>query len=412
MFERRVPYLFFLLIAIWCGMMPNLATAQNLFLEECFVGGVTTGGANTLGGAEGSACEIKWEDDYILKSAYAITYRYGFPENHSILINGVEVIRSMADQVGPEQVEEFLGNQAFAVHIQNVSDLLTLSDGTIEIDLPVQPAVPLIVNQGYWGVHLMILYESPSITDPVCVRIYTADQSQESGQSYVFEKPEFAFDTPVLFSIYSDRLSEFESDRSRIQINDQTLGDIWTDDLFSGASTGVQGTFYYENSEAFGLNGDTANNQVLRHDGTAIINEYLNANVNQSIDLFRVENFPTFYGNPHPAFLLTYTPECTVLEDEATRTYSFCRGDTIQLEAPAGYDSYLWSDNEGLSDVSIPNPLCFVDSSQWYTLTMTVTDGSTCNQTIPVFVEVYDNPVPASLTVRASLCPANTGEIL
>jgi hypothetical protein len=390
----------------------HLAKAQNLFLEECFVGGVTTGGANTLGGVEGSICEIKWDDDYVLKSAYAITYRYGYPIDHTIAINGIEVVRNMADQIGAEIEEENTATRAFAVHIQNISDIISIEGNTLTIDLPVQPIISPISNEGYWGVHMVILYESPSITEPVCVRVYTADQSQESGQSYVFEKPDFAFDTPVLFSIYADRISEAESDRSRVRINNQTVGDIWTDDLFSGASTGVQGTFYYENSETFGLNGDTANTQVLRHDGIAVINDYLSPDVNQSLDLFRVENFPTFGFNPHPAFLLTYTPQCTVNESPAPHSYSFCRGDTITLEAPAGYDTYQWSASEGLSDAAIPNPLCFADSSQWYTLTMTSADGSTCDQTIPVFIEVYDNPVPASLTVRASLCPANTGEII
>jgi hypothetical protein len=390
----------------------HLAKAQNLFLEECFVGGVTTGGANTLGGVEGSICEIKWDDDYVLKSAYALTYRFGYPLNHPISINGIEVVRGMADQIGEEILNENTATRAFAVHVQNISDLIGINGNTLTIDLPVQPIISSIPNEGYWGVHVVILYESPSITESVCVRIYTADQSQESGQSYAFEKPNFVSDTPVLFSIYSDRLSEAESDRSRVRINNQTVGDIWTDDLFSGASTGVQGTFYYENSETFGLNGDTANTQVLRHDGIAVINDYLSPEIDQSLDLFRVEPSSNLGNNVHSAFLISYTPECTIVEESAPRNYSFCRGDTIELEAPAGYDAYQWTEGGGLSDAAIANPLCFADSSRWYTLTMTSADGSTCDQTIPVFIEVYDNPVPASLTVRASLCPAHTGEVI
>jgi PKD repeat protein len=413
MFERRTPYFFFLLIAIWCGLIPNFATAQNLFLEECFVGGVTTGGANTLGSVEGSLCEIRWEENYSLRAAYAITYRHGQPGADTMSVNDTPVIWNSSNQFGEEQPEINPGTLYYATHVKDITQTIVINGSTVSVDIPANEVDQVLVGQGFWSIHVVLLYEAPQLTEPVCLRIYTADQPQENiGQTYQFEKPTYNESEPLLFSIYSDRISEFESDRSRILLNSQILGDIWCDDLFSLASHGVQGTFYYENSEAFGLNGDTANTQVLKHDGIAVINDYLSNDLEQTLQLFRVENFPTIGTNIHPAFLLTYTPECTVLEDEATRTYSFCHGDTIQLEAPVGYDSYLWSDNEGLSDVTIPNPLCFVDSSRWYTLTMTSADGSTCDQTIPVFIEVYDNPVPASLTVRASLCPANTGEII
>ncbi len=76
----------------------HLAKAQNLFLEECFVGGVTTGGANSAGSLEGSICEIKWESDYTLRAAYAITYRYGRPENHSMFINDTPVFWNQSNQ--------------------------------------------------------------------------------------------------------------------------------------------------------------------------------------------------------------------------------------------------------------------------------------------------------------------------
>jgi len=389
----------------------GLLQAQNLFLEDCFIGGVTTGGANTFGSAESSVCKIKWEEDYSLKAVIAITHRYGYPPNHKVVVNGDSIQWDMNSQFGEEIEEENPGVQAFAVHAQYITDIVTIDTDSLIIDLPPQE-LGAIANQGYWPIHLVILYTSPQITAPVCIRIYTANQSQESPQLYSFIKPEILLDTPVLFSIYSDRITEFEMDRSRIRLNGVVLGDIWTADLFSDSDFGVQGTYYYENSLAVGLNGDTANNSVFKNDGIAVVNEYLNEDLNQSLELFRVTNMPTFGANPHPAFLLTYTPECTVSEDEAPRTYSFCRGDTVELQAPEGYDTYQWAEAEGLSDTSIPNPLCFVDSSQWYTLTMSATDGSICNQTIPVFVEVYDNPVPASLTVRASLCPANTGEII
>ncbi|MGB6036697.1 MAG: hypothetical protein WBG42_10560, partial [Cryomorphaceae bacterium] len=70
-----------------------------------------------------------------------------------------------------------------------------------------------------------------------------------------------------------------------------------------------------------------------------------------------------------------------------------------------------WSSVNGLSDPSIPNPFCFVDTSRWYSLRVESEDGGFCNLTIPVFITVEDIPKPEDLSVRSSICPANTGRV-
>ncbi|MCH2216429.1 MAG: hypothetical protein MK086_14785, partial [Flavobacteriales bacterium] len=385
--------------------------SQNLFLEDCFVGGVTTGGANTLGGVEGSVCEIKWEEDYTLRSAHAITYRLGYPLPHQITINGQAIIRDFESQFGDEIEKQNPAAEAFAVHILDLTDEIAIDNELLIVDLPVQPILGNIPNEGYWGVHVVVTYESPTIQEPVCLRIYSANQTQEAPQVYSLDTPNYFMDSPVLLSIYADRLSESSSDRSRVILNTSSVGDIWTTDLFTGASTGVQGTFYYENGVAQGLNGDSANNQMFQNDGIAIVNDFFIDNVEQTLELFQVEPNPNLGNNIHAAFLLVYTPECEVSTSEIPRSYSFCRGDTVQLESPTGFDTFLWSDADGLSDPTAANPLCFADTSRWYTLTASASDGGFCDQTIPVFVEVYDIPKPRQIITRASVCPANTGVI-
>lgn len=405
-------YLTLLLLALLslCGLQRKL-TAQNLFLEECFVGGITTGGANTIGAVEGSICEIGWASENEIRSVYAITYRYGRPNDHTIYINDTPINWNLNNQFGNELEEESPDSRYFAIHIENVTNSIQISENILSIDLPQQNFNPSILNEGYWSVHVIILYESPEITEPVCLKVYTASQDQESGQNYTFEKPNFRSDTPVLFSIYSDRLSDFESDKSRIILNDQTLGDIWTQDLFSLAAHGVQGTYYYENSEAVGLNGDTANTRVLKHDGIAEINDFLDDDSEQTVELFRVSNIPIYGGNPHPAFLLTYTPDCEVVAEDMPRQYAFCRGDSVQLAALPGYDNYAWSSAEFISDSAVANPWCTADSSRWYTVRMWSDDGGVCPQTIPVHVEVRQTPRAHNVFTRSSSCPNPTGEV-
>lgn len=381
--------------------------AQILFAEECFTGGVTVAGISIDGAGLARTCEIKWEDDFILRRAYAITYRYGRPEPYTIFINNSPVTWNIESQAGPEQIESHPSQNYFAPHVKDVTENIIINNQLISVDFPE------IESSNYWnyfGIHVVILYESPSITDYVCSRIYIANQNQEVGQSYQFLKPIFKTNTPVLFSIYADRLTELETDRSRISLNNNVIGDVWSPDLIPITTFGVHGTFYYENEECFGLNGDTANTTVYKHDGIAVINQYLTSDPIQDLSLFRVESAPWGGANPHPAFTLTYTPECPVTDVDIQRTYAYCRGGEVQLTAEAGYENYEWTPTEGLSDASIANPVCSRDSSGWYQVRMSNADG--CSQTIPVHVEVSDYPVPEDILVSASVCPQNTGAVV
>jgi len=386
--------------------------AQVIFAEDCFVGGVQAAGHSTVGSMVGGSFNINWQENFSLRRAYAICYRYGRPEPHTFHVNNSGLTWSMITQAGPELIQQNSATDFFAVHALDITDDLTIIGSSVSIDLPPQMFYDQNPNWGWWGVYIVILYESPAITTEVCTQIFLADQSQDFPQNYVFNKPQFDENNPVLFSVYSNRLASFYEDATNISLNNASLGDIWTSDLVSPIpSSGVQGHFFYQNGMAEGLNGDTANNRVHMHDGIAIINDYLSEESEQNLNLTPI-SFPNVVANPHPAFLLTYTPECNVVAEEMPGHYDFCRGDSVQLTALSGYDTYTWSKEEGLSDSTIANPWCSADSSGWYTLSMESDDGGLCPQTIPVFVEVYDNPIPDPLTVKASVCPANTGRVI
>ncbi len=393
--------------------IPRNMEAQILFSEECFIGGVTTAGLDNIGSGFANRVQIKWEADYTLRRAYAITYRYGRPAEHNMIVNGVEVIWNLQNQAGPEQIEINSFSQFFAPHVQNISDHLQVTNDTLIVDFPPQEFYDFAWNWGWWGIYVLIFYESPSITTEVCNRIYIANQSQVTPQNYTFQKPEFISDTPINFAIHSSRLSPFYSDATKIRLNNTEIGEIWGPDLVSPpAYAGVQGHFFYHNSIVEGLNGDTANFTVHGQDGIAIINQYLNSgSPNQNIQFVR-STFDMDGGfNPHPSFNLTYTPSCTVPPGEMPRTITYCRGESAELNAIPDYENYAWSSTEGLSDSTINNPFCTADTSRWYTVRMWNDDGNVCPQTIPVFVEVGDIPRPSPLSVSKTGCPNNSGRI-
>lgn len=380
-------------------------------------------GCDNLGSGLNIKGKIKWETNYKLKAAYALTYRYGRPVPHGMWLNGVEVEWNKANQAGPELNELHPNAVYFATHAKDITNLIVINTDTIIIDFPDQDYQG--ANTGWWGIYVVILYESPDITEEVCNRIYVADRSQETLQSYHINTPAYNTESPVLFAIHSGRLTGVINDESRVVINGQTVGDInGADSLVPMKSSGVQGHYYYENGIAGGLNGDIANNTVESQDGIAIINEYLIPNNElQNIILYRVH--PHNYGgyNPHPSFNITYTPTCSVSTGEMLRSYSNCflqsptpgqpdYTEPIELSAIPGYDHYAWTPAAGLNDSTLANPVCVADSSGWYRVSMWNDDDAVCAQTIPVFVTVGKVPRPNKLQVLPSSCPTNTGKII
>ncbi|MCZ4407693.1 gliding motility-associated C-terminal domain-containing protein [Cryomorphaceae bacterium 1068] len=385
-------------------------------MEECFTGGVTAAGRTGTLGATNGTFQIKWEEDYILRKAIALTYRYGRPMDNEIILNGVSVPLNMSSQIGDEQPDgPFV--ELFAVNGIDITDLVEITDNSISVFLDgFDDTIP--VNTGWWSVMCVFLYESPTVDQPMCLRVYTADRTQYAPQEYSFATPLFDNDKDFGFSLYSDRVGADESDRSIVGINSEFLGNIGGSDATNPMSGfndgGVRGHFYYENGELFGLDDDVPNNTVDESDGIAVINGYLVSDVQQDLYLSAL-SYPINFGrfNPHPAFFLTYTPDCTDLPDLGSlqRAYDFCRGDTIQLTTTTEYDTHSWSTSTGISDSTLSNPLCFADSSQWYTVTMWNEGEEGCSQTIPIFVEVNAIPRPASLNVNPSSCPDPTGLI-
>jgi PKD repeat protein len=165
------------------------------------------------------------------------------------------------------------------------------------------------------------------------------------------------------------------------------------------------------------LDDDVPNNTVEDTDGIAVINDYLIDGPTQEIYFSPVNPDPDDRFNVHPAFFITYTPDCDFLPDlsDIPRTYSFCRGESIELEAAEGYDHYSWSTSlgtsDGLNDSTLANPICSADTSLWYTVRMWNEDEEGCSQTIPVFVEVNTVPAPEAIEIAPSVCPPATGEI-
>jgi len=107
---------------------------------------------------------------------------------------------------------------------------------------------------------------------------------------------------------------------------------------------------------------------------------YTNVNPNNETIWYRITNTDTGCHN-EGSFNLMVHPLIMINMDE---TYKFCLGHHIQIDAPAGFVSYLWSTGETTRDISVNSPC---------QLNLTVTDANGCSNSKTITVEASDKAV-------------------
>src|SRR4030095_3650815 len=85
-----------------------------------------------------------------------------------------------------------------------------------------------------------------------------------------------------------------------------------------------------------------------------------------------------------------------------------CAGMPVQLNASGGIE-YSWSPSQGLSDVSISNPVAIVSSSTTYIVT--VTDVNNCSADDDVHIEIT-TPLITSISGDTSICKGTSAQLL
>ena len=124
---RRVYIILLALFSLCEGLQ-----GQNLFFEECFVGGVTAAGRTSQGLLNGKF-KIHWEENFDLKKAFALTYRYGRPSEKNIILNGIPFSLNLNSQVGEELSDAQEIIDYFAVHAIDITESIQITDDSISV---------------------------------------------------------------------------------------------------------------------------------------------------------------------------------------------------------------------------------------------------------------------------------------
>ena len=121
----------------------------------------------------------------------------------------------------------------------------------------------------------------------------------------------------------------------------------------------------------------------------------------------------TYVVNATDIFGCTVADSVTVIVNplpnaNAGNDIGLCIGDSIQLNASGG-DTYLWSPNDSISNINIPDPIVFpIDTS---TYTVTVTDSNSCVNSDSIIVTVH--PLPnVSAGADDTICMGDTIQLI
>ncbi len=385
------------------------STAQQLFHQDIYYGGVTAAGFSTGIGAwwPEDTITVNIEPGSTIRNAWMFVYSMGHPDEHSIVLDGelIEVdtnIHLISTFTNPNPQSNPV--RLYAVNIKNIVEP-SKNKYPIEILNIDEP-----INWGWWSPILYIEYENSTL-DKVSTSLWYNDLDMIGLEVYNFYGLNtINFSDDIGLSIFTDRAGGFNP--YDIFLNDTQIGEFNQNDSYNTSTNGVgiQGHFYYQNSELFGLGDDVPNTTLYGSDGIAVINSYLNSgDTGYQLKMEHHQNpSPTYRKAINLIFPHAYTTPCDTFSTQIIADTAVCSGDSLQLFASGG-SSYEWLNTAGMDAPNSATPTVSPDSTQLYVVRIENTPG--CSRTEQVLVEVNINPSIDSVRVTPETCGDENGEV-
>jgi gliding motility-associated-like protein len=402
-----------LLILIY--VTSNWCSGQIVFEQGIVQGGVTGAGFSTGEGFGSGSFDIFIESGSTINKAYLFFYSQRNPPPVNYLVNGYIINTNDCILVNEHNynVPPWPFADPIRLYVKEISNIIDSEESSINVTIPSQP--DLNINEGFWAVYLVVIYENPSLAN-TNYSIILNNQSLTGFELYnVDQLNPITTGSPVGFSIFTDRHTFSPLDRSLVAFNAEQIGEIYTTDAVNDnfVSSGVKGHFYYQNNTFYGLDDDLPNNTMIESDGIADVSEYITNNVmNVSFTMQHVgyPSQPLGATNINLAYFLTYTSSCLpFFHSLLTSDTTACANSPVQLGASGGI-AYEWLPQTNLSCYNCPNPIFTGDSTINYTVRIWSTDS--CSVVKPVRVRVVPQPTFESIDITENICGFESGSIL
>jgi len=374
-----VPIIFW--ASFWCS-------GQVVFHQNTFNGGVTGGGFSAGVGFGQGIVDVFIEDNSSIIKAFLFAFSPGLNTSGIVNINNNSFTFDNSNIVNSFDIN----NQFYIpinIHAIDITDFVSsnlTNQYTIEtVDHPEMPF------RGIFAPYIYIEYLNPILPlVNTCIIINNQFGNGLSVNNIQNLNP-IDVNFPVGFSIYSDRHSYLQNERTNVEFNDNYLGLIYGVDNVNPISFGggVKGHFYYQNNTLFGLDDDVPNNTMNETDALCDVSPYLLNNatgLNFNLTQISYPNVLPGQLNLFLAYFLTYTSPCSPFSTNLlTSDTTTCPNAPVQLGASGGI-TYDWLPQTNLSCYNCPNPVFLGDSTTNYTVRIWASDS--CSKVLPVRVRV------------------------
>lgn len=390
-------------------MKGNFINAQNLFHQDIFYGGVTSGGFSTGQGQGSGTFDLYIEPGSTIRKAYLFSYRMGYPPTVPITVNGTPYI---FDSLNCIMTVSHTNPNVVPIKLyyeEITADLNSAITSNFNITIPDQFGLP--IGWGWFTAFIYIEYDNPALPR-VATSLWVNDKDYLGSESYIMNNMN-PVDTnfPIGLSLFTDRTTT--ANGVVVSINSNVLGTIEGSDNVNSAWNygGPKGHFYYQNNLLFALDDDIANATMTGADALADVSTYIsNGATNYNLEMSQ-EFLPINLAmkNLNLLFINAYTTPCDTFSTSINTDTVICKGDSIQLFATGG-TSYSWLPQDGLTNPTITNPYASPDSTTLYVVQIESSPG--CSRTEKVLVKVNEPPKINSIVINESICGDDDGEII
>ena len=407
--KLRFTFLLFLCVVL------KSSWSQLIYHQDSFHGGITAGGFSTGMGLGNGIIQLYIEENSTIRKAFILAFSTGEEVSGSVIINSVPFIFDNSSIVNSFDII----NQFFTpvnIHVIDATDFfLANQSDEILVQTVAHPEMPF---RGIFAPYIYIEYENENL--PVVNSCIILNEQFGNGLSVNNTQNLNPIDVnfPVGFSIYSDRHSYQQNERTNVYFNNNFLGAIYGSDNVNEVywGGGVKGHFYYQNNELFGLDDDIANFSMNETDALCDVSQYLSNNTtNLNFNLTQVSypNVTPGQINLYLAYFLTYTSPCQPFEATLlTSDTTTCVNSPIQLGVTSTGSmtaEFEWLPQTNLSCYDCPNPVFLGDSTTNYTVRIWASDS--CSKVLPVRVRVLPELNFESIEITESVCGGATGSI-
>jgi len=388
--------------------------SQLVFIQDSFNGGITGGGFSTGMGIGQGMVDVYIEPNSTILRALLFAYSAGPETSSLVLLNGEPFYFNPSNII---QVNEQI-NQFYTptnIHVIDITDFIENNPSNqYTIETISHPEMPF---RGVFAPYMYIEYLNPILPlVNTCIIINNQFGNGLSVNNIQSLNP-INVNFPVGFSIYSDRHSYHQNERTNVEFNNNYLGLVYgADNVNFNWSSGVKGHFYYQNNTLFGLDDDVPNNTMNETDALCDVSPYLLNNatgLNFNLTQISYPNVLPSQLNIFLAYFLTYTSPCQPFEANLlTSDTTACSNSPLQLGITVSDTinaTYDWLPQTNLSCYNCPNPVFLGDSTTNYTVRIWASDS--CSKVLPVRVRVFPQPSFERVTPTENVCGFQVGAI-